>query len=125
MPARRKFMRRLGTTLLARDLKVASVISLPTGDSLHAAISRATVSKWRVVSGSHGDAPLVMRPGLSGVGLLDFGSRRPLKDPCSCRGVIPKSFALRCSNWWLLAARSQGLPVQTACRLLSVAELGY
>ena len=31
-----------------------------------------------------------MCPGLPGVGLLDFGSRRPLKEPCPCRSVTPR-----------------------------------
>ena len=41
-----------------------------------------------------------MCPGLHGVGLLDFWSRRPSKEPCPCRSVIPRSSAVRCSIWW-------------------------
>ncbi len=32
-----------------------------------------------------------MCPGLSGVGLLDLGSRRPLKEPCPCRSLTPNT----------------------------------
>ena len=42
----------------------------------------------------------MMCPGLYGVGLLDFWSRRPSKEPCPCPSVIPKSSAARCSTWW-------------------------
>ena len=50
-----------------------------------------------------------MCPGLCGVGLLDFWSRRPSKEPCPCRSVIPRSSAVRCLIWWPLAARSPRL----------------
>ena len=53
-----------------------------------------------------------MCPGLHGVGLLDFWSRRPSKEPCPCPSVIPKSSAARCSIWWPLAALSRrSLPI--------------
>lgn len=39
----------------------------------------------------------VMCPGLYGVGLFDFWSRHPSKEPCPCRSVIPRSSAARCS----------------------------
>ena len=54
----------------------------------------------------------LMCPGLSGVGLRDFGSRRPLEEPCPCRSVTPKNSAARCSIWWLPVARSlRSLPI--------------
>lgn len=34
---------------------------------------------------------ILMCPGLHGVGLLDFWSRHPPKEPCPCPSVIPKS----------------------------------
>ena len=40
-----------------------------------------------------------MCPGLHGVGLLDFWSRHPPKEPCPCPSVIPKSSAAKCSTW--------------------------
>jgi ANTAR domain len=56
----------------------------------------------------------LMCPGLYGVGLLDFWSRHPSKEPCPCPSVIPKSSAARCSTSWLQVALSLRLQPTSA-----------
>jgi hypothetical protein len=48
-----------------------------------------------------------MCPGLGGVGLFDFWSRRPMKEPCPSPSVIPKSSAARCSIWLAASTHPQ------------------
>ena len=63
-----------------------------------------------------------MCPGLYGVGLLDFWSRHPSKEPCPCRSVIPRSSAARCLIWWPPAARSpRSLPIWVSATRRSTA----
>jgi len=61
--------------------------------------------------GTDWDVRRLMCPGLYGVGLFDFWSRRPSKEPCPCRSVIPRSSAARFSIQWPLA-----VPLPSRCR---------
>lgn len=60
-----------------------------------------------------------MCPGLHGVGLLDFWSRHPPKEPCPCPSVIPRSSAVRRK---VLDLVSSGRPVAQIAGDLDISD---